>query len=155
MIFCVKKKRCEHCWNEAKIEETAGKVCKRYVVPKAMKKFYFLLIQQYVNIHIRNCLECIHAKHKTGEQAGKLHPISPSERPFAVVHADRLSQLQTLIDTLTKYVYAVPVKDVKAKTTVNKCQKYVAVFGILKRLITDHGTIFTVFKHTLNSSCDR
>ena len=169
-----------------------------YVVPRAMRKalviryhdlkshfgtektvkriseyYHFAGLKRYVNVHIRNCFECILAKRKSGKPEGELHPIPPGRRPFDIIHMDHLGPFTTtprknkyilgIIDNLTKFVYIVAVKDVSARITVNKVREFFDRFGAPGRVISDRGTCFTSksfkelcelygVKHTLNSS---
>lgn len=174
------------------------KVKELYYVPKAMRKsiairyhdlhshfgldktfnrikefYYFPKMRQYLKTHIKNCLECILAKKKTGRKEGELHPIPPGRRPFEIIHCDHLGPFPTstkknkyvlgIIDNLTKFAWLAPVSNVDAKSTVNKIEKFVNRFGAPRRIISDRGTCFTSelyqkfcleygILHTLNSS---
>lgn len=142
-------------------------------VKRISNYFYFPKMRRYVKFHIRNCLECILSKRKSGRQAGELNPIPPGNRPFEIVHIDNLGPFITTtrknsyiigsIDILTKYAYIRPVRNVKATTTVQKVEEFILTFGAPRRVIIDRGTSFTSqgfqalcekyqIRHTLNST---
>uniref|UniRef100_A0ABD2VZA1 RNA-directed DNA polymerase n=1 Tax=Trichogramma kaykai TaxID=54128 RepID=A0ABD2VZA1_9HYME len=175
-----------------------GTEVERYVIPSAMRKavvmknhdfsghfgidrtvakiknfYYFPRMRSYVKRHIAACIECLFAKNKVGKQAGELHPIPPSNRPFEIVNLDHLGPfvsstnknkyILAAICNLTKFCQLYAVRNVKASTTATCIEKLIERFGAPVRFITDRGTAFTssIFenlckkhgvKHTLNSS---
>lgn len=161
-----------------KSEERDGQQFDLYVIPKAMRKamvlkyhglshhfgvektvtrmkqhYYFPKMRRYVKVHIRNCLECILAKGKSGRGEGELHPIEPGRRPFETIQVDHLGPfvstnknnkyLLVIMDNLTRFVKLKPVKNVEARTTVKMIEEFVMQFGAPERIISDRGTAFT------------
>lgn len=152
-------------------------LCSHFGIDKTVSRilnyFYFAGLRRYVKLHIKNCLECILMKNRSGKSVGELHPIPPGNRPFEIVNADHLGPFVTtprqnkyvlaIIDNLTKYVHIVPVRNVSERITSKKVQDFFERFGAARRIITDRGTCFTAkgfqdmcqkfgVKHTLNSS---
>lgn len=178
--------------------ESDGDTKDLYAVPKTMRKaltikfhdlmshqgsektyrkmknyYYFPGMKQYINRHIKMCVECILVKNQVGKQAGYLHPIPPGKRPFDIIHIDHLGPFVVsrngfkyvllVIDNLTKFVQLLLVRNTKTEAVLRKLQTFIGQFGAPGRIISDRGTCFTSIQfknfcqrhgiqHILNSS---
>lgn len=141
-------------------------------VAKLREFYYFPGMIRYVRQHVKNCIQCILSKTKTGPQSGELHPIQPGNRPFAKIHIDhsgpyvttarRNTYILALTDTLTRFVILFAVRDTKAVNVVRSLEDFILDFGAPINIISDRGTCFTShlfeefcskhgIRHTLNS----
>ncbi len=81
-------------------------------------------------------------------------PIPPPESPFDTLGADHLGPFKltargnrhvfVLTDYLTKWLIAIPVKDVSTEGVISALRDHVfSQHGIVRRIIADRGTCFT------------
>ena len=101
----------------------------------------------------RDCQQCQRGKvHK--QPAAPLHPIAVPARRFSHVHADLVGPLPasaeghvyllTVVDRSTRWVEAIPLRNMEASTCVdNFISGWVARFGVPATVTTDRGTQFT------------
>lgn len=156
-----------------KYHDFSGHLGTEKVLRKISEHYYFPKMRNYIDNHVRMCVECILSKNSSGKQPGYLNPIPPGNRPFEIVHMDHLGPFVTtskgnkyvfaIIDNLTKFVQLDAVKSTKTVHTLKKLEQFLNRFGAPFRVITDRGTSFTSaefqkfcnkhgLKHTLNSS---
>lgn len=120
---------------------------------KIKSSFWFAKMRRFIKKYIDSCLECAHSKVPSGKRAGELHPIPKIDRPFHTVHIDHLgpfvrskkrnSYLLLIIDSFTKYIMLVPVKNTKSSSSICALKNYFHTFGVPTRIISDRGTSFT------------
>ena len=118
-----------------------------------MKNYYFPKMRRSVRVHIKNSLECLLAKQKSGNVEGELHPIPPGRRPFDVIHIDHVGPFVTtkkgnqyvlrIHDNLTNYIHIEAVKNTTVAITVKKVREFILRFGAPNRIISVRGTCFT------------
>lgn len=130
-------------------------------------------MKRYVRKHIGACAECLMKKIPVGKNPGELHPQEPPQRPFGRVHVDHVGPfvksdlgnmyVLVILDALTKFVKAYPVKSSRANENLKKFQEFINAYGIPRQVMTDRGSCFTSLewkefneclgiKHTLTST---
>jgi transposase InsO family protein len=116
-------------------------------------QYWFKGMRLFVRKYVNNCLNCLYFKLPGGKRPGSLHPIPKTPVPFHTVHIDHLgpfvktkagnTQLFLIIDAFTKFILLYPVKSTKSKLAIKCLQDMIKVFGVLRRIICDHGRSFT------------
>lgn len=116
-------------------------------------QYWFPKLRKTVAKYIKNCLNCIYYKAVSGKKPGLLHPIPKYARPFHTLHLDHLgpfikttkknAYLLVIVDSFTKFVFIVAVKNTKSRIVINELNKIFKIFGSPKRLICDAGSAFT------------
>jgi transposase InsO family protein len=165
--------------NKLYVSETVnGDIAKLYVVPNSMRKSvvvqnhdlvghgsvdrtvgrikrqcWFRGMRRYVRRHIAGCPVCLYTKTPGGKQAGELHPIPPTTRPFQRLHVDNLgpfvkttrgnTHICLFIDSFSRHVSVYPIKSCKANAMVRCLQDVILHFGVPDQIIADRGTCFT------------
>ena len=62
-------------------------------IKKIKEYHYFSYMQRYIKMNIRNCVEIILSRNKSGNQDGELRPIPPGRKSFDIlVHSTLLSR---------------------------------------------------------------
>ncbi|XP_040210456.1 lymphocyte antigen 86 [Rana temporaria] len=99
----------------------------------------------------RECSTCAVGRNEKHDQKAPLHPIV-SQTPLEIVAIDHVklepsrsgyTYAMTIIDHYTKFVVAVPVKDLTAKTTADAFWKHFLLpYGCPERILTDQGSAF-------------
>lgn len=99
------------------------------------------------------CVDCLVHKNPAGKRPGLLHPISPENRPFQVIHIDYLGPFETnrkynkyllvIVDNLTKYVLLYPAKTTNATGIIQTLTKLCKERGLPDHIISDLSTCFT------------
>lgn len=110
----------------------------------------------YVKRYISACIPYLYGKRKGGKQEGFLNLIPKSNVPFTTVHIDHLRPFQStkrrnkhivvVVDRFTKAVFLKAVRSTDAKAVIEYIRDFFYVFGVPESIVTDRGTVFTVFR---------
>jgi transposase InsO family protein len=159
-------------------EKVNGDIAKLYVVPNSMRKSvvvhnhdlvghgsvdrtvgrikrqcWFRGMRRYVRRHIAGWPACLYTKTPGEKQAGELHPILLTTRPFQRLHVDNLSpfvkttrgntHICLFLDSFSRHVSVYPIKSCQANARVRCLQDVILHFGVPDQIIADSGTCFT------------
>jgi transposase InsO family protein len=159
-------------------EKVNGDIAKLYVVPNSMRKSvvvhnhdlvghgsvdrtvgrikrqcWFRGMRCYVRRHIAGWPACLYTKTPGEKQAGELHPILPTTRPFQRLHVDNLSpfvkttrgntHICLFLDSFSRHLSVYPIKSCKANAMVRCLQDVILHFSVPDQIIADSGTCFT------------
>lgn len=115
------------------------------------RRFYWVGMRDDIENWCRECSTCAIGRSERHDQRAPLHPIV-SQRPLEIVAIDHVklepsrsgyTYAMTMIDHYTKFVVAVPVKDLTAKTTANVFWKnFLLPYGCPEKILTDQGSAF-------------
>lgn len=124
-------------------------------------KFWFPRIRNTVKKYIKNCLNCIYNKNKSGPKEGYLYSLPKYARPFHSLHLDHLGPfvetknknkyLLVTVDAFTKFVFVNAVRSTETKYVIKELENVSKIFGNPKRIISDAGTSFT--SHNFTEYC--
>ena len=102
--------------------------------------------------YIKRCASCQENKVNFKPLKAPLEITSTSSRAFEKLAIDVVGPLPltengnkfifTMQDDLTKFSYAVPIPNHEAKTIASKLTKFITMFGIPKKILSDQGTDF-------------
>lgn len=122
-------------------------------VERIQSKFWFPRVRRVVIKYIRNCLNCIYFKYKSGPKEGELYPIPKYAQPFHTLHMDHLGPfvktkqknkyLLVIVDAFTKFVFVSAVRSTKSSQIIRELEIIAKTFGNPRRIISDAGTGFT------------
>lgn len=115
--------------------------------------YWFPRIRHIVKKYIKNCLNCVYFKNKSGSKEGELYPLPKYAQPFHTLHMDHLGPfvktvnknqyLLVTVDAFTKFVFISAVRSTKASAVIKELDNIAKTFGNPKRIITDAGSCFT------------
>ncbi|XP_040195565.1 uncharacterized protein LOC120928557, partial [Rana temporaria] len=115
------------------------------------RRFYWIGMRGDIEKWCRECSTCAVGRNEKHDQKAPLHPIV-SRTPLEIVAIDHVklepsrsgyTYAMTIIDHYTKFVVAVPVKDLTARTTADAFWKHFLLpYGCPERLLTDQGSAF-------------
>lgn len=116
-------------------------------------QYWFPRMRYVIKKYIKNCLNCIYYKNKSGPKEGELYPLPKYAQPFHTLHLDHLGPfvetkdknkyLLVTVDAFTKFVFVSAVRTTKSSCVIKQLENITKIFGNPKRLITDAGTGFT------------
>lgn len=116
--------------------------------------YWFREMRSKIEKYVQNCIDCILAEKKSGKLEGWLHPIDKEGVPFGTYHIDHLgpipstkkkySYIFVIIDGFTK-VWLYPMKTTGTTEVVDKLIKQSAIFGNLRCIVSDQGSVFTSY----------
>jgi hypothetical protein len=88
------------------------------------EKYWFPKIRRFTKKYVDNCLNCLYFKSTSSQKSGFLYPIKKVPKPFHTIHIDHLgpfirsksgkTQVFTVIDAFTKFIFLYAVKSTKA-----------------------------------------
>ena len=95
---------------------------------------------------VQGCSSC--QETRNAPPRAPLHPWSWPHQPWIRVHVDYAGPLLgkmflVLIDAHSKWMEVEPVESATTKTTVEKLRKIFSTHGILEKLVSDNGSVFT------------
>ena len=115
------------------------------------RRFYWIGMRGDIEKWCRECSTCAVGRNEKHDQKAPLHPIV-SRTPLEIVAIDHVklepsrsgyTYAMTIIDHYTKFVVAVPVKDLTARTTADAFWKHFLLpYGCPERILTDQGSAF-------------
>lgn len=115
------------------------------------RRFYWIGMRGDIESWCRECSTCAIGRNERHDQRAPLHSIV-SKTPLEIVAIDHVklepsrsayTYAMTIIDHYTKFVVAVPVKDLMAKTTANVFWKnFLLPYGWPEKILTDQGSAF-------------
>ncbi|KOX79081.1 Pro-Pol polyprotein [Melipona quadrifasciata] len=102
---------------------------------------------------IQNCILCILAERKRGQQEGYLYLLEKGEVPLDTFHIDHLGPLFStkknykhifvVVDAFTKFVWLYATKTTNSAEVIERLRKQSVTFGNPRRIISDRGAAFT------------
>lgn len=114
--------------------------------------FWFSGMTRFIRKYVNACLDCLYKRSQYGRPEGELHPIEKIAEPLHTVHIDHLgpfcksragnSYLLMIVDSFTKFTWAVPVKTTRAHEVLCALSNTFCSFGYPKRIISDSGSCF-------------
>lgn len=114
---------------------------------------WFPRMSRFIRKYVNACIDCIYKRGQYGKLEGSLHPIEKIAEPLHTIHIDHLgpfcrsvsgfSYLFVVVDSFTKFVWALPTKTTKTIEVEEKLSEIFSYFGYPKRVISDSGTAFT------------
>lgn len=114
--------------------------------------FWFPGMTRFIRKYVHACLDCVYKRNQYGRPEGKLHPIEKVPEPLHTLHIDHLgpfcksragnSYLLMIVDSFTKFVWAIPVKTTKAREVLKSLADTFSLFGYPKRIVSDSGACF-------------
>lgn len=117
------------------------------------KIYWFPGMQRKIELHIKNCLQCIQFAPNAGKTEGELHNIPKGSLPFQTIHIDHLGPLEVtkhkhkhifaVVDGFTKFIKLFPVKTTSSKEVIGCLTKYFQAYSRPVRIVSDRGTAFT------------
>jgi len=135
-------------------DPTGGHMGEEKTYYRVRQRYWWPGMSRSVKSYVSSCRTCQVNKPVGGTPVGKLMPIPPPAAPFDTIGADHLGPFKetkrgnrhilVLVDYLTKWVIAVPVKDTTSAGVMDVLRDHVfSQHGIVSRIITDQGTAFT------------
>lgn len=116
------------------------------------QSYFITSLSKKIEDCVRNCIPCILAA-KKGRSKGYLNPIPKEPIPIDAYHLDHLEPMTAtkkgyryvlaVVDAFTKFTWIYPVKSTTTEEVIQKLTIQQAIFGNLRRIITDKGTAFT------------
>ena len=93
---------------------------------------------------VRTCTEC--QSSRPPPASAPLHPWP--QKPWSQLHLDYAGpfvnrMFLVLVDAHSKWLEVVPVSAATSTATIEKLQAIFATHGLLERIVTDNGTVFT------------
>lgn len=117
------------------------------------QEYWFPKMRPKVQKFIQNCITCILAEKKQGKSKEFFNPIEKGTTPLDTFHVDHLGPMPStkksyhnlfiVTDAFTKYTWIYPTKSTTAEEAIERLRKQAAVFGNLRRILSDHGAAFT------------
>jgi hypothetical protein len=117
------------------------------------EKYWFPKMRRFTKKYVDNCLNCLYLKSNSSQKSGFLHPIKKIPKPFHTIHIDHLgpfirsksgkTQVFTVIDAFTKFIFLYAVKSTKAMYAIQCLKEIIKNFGVPHRIISDQGSAFT------------
>jgi hypothetical protein len=121
-------------------------------VANILQDFWFPGVRRYVKQHIRACFEFLLTRVPRGKRPRLLHPIPLGKRPFDTMHVDHVSPFITapgglryilvMVDNFIKFVVLQVVPSIKAEPLDECVKRFVDMYGLPGRLITNRGTCY-------------
>ena len=133
---------------------------------KIRKHFFMPYSKQFISWRIKNCVSCF-AKFKPRHKHTITHSASAGQ-PMDLIFVDHIGPLNPgttfnnricnfiliIVDAFTRFVWAFPVIDVKASSTI-QCimENIVPTHGLFKEIRSDRGAAFTsnLYKETMDA----
>lgn len=123
-------------------------------VEELIKRDYYIpKLNDKIEFHIANCVQCIVSNRKRGKQEGELHPIRKNEEPLYTYHIDHLGPLEStskkykyifaVIDAFTKFCWLYPTRTTAANEVIMRLKNQSVAFGNPVQIISDRGSAFT------------
>ena len=126
------------------VDKTLGKLKENYYFPK---------MRDFVNEHIRRCINCLYYKTPSGKKPGYLHPLEKGTTPFQCVHVDHAGPyvvsergnkyVGAIVCGYSKYTVLKAVRDQSAVGAAQMMREFIAHYGKPERIISDRGSAFT------------
>ena len=121
---------------------------------RAKKLYYWPGMKLAVELFVKQCPICQHAKHPHTRPAGLLQPLPPPQAPWQEITMDFVEGLPmsdganvilVVVDRLTKYALFLPLHHPYTATTVSKLfvDQIVRLHGVPLSIISDRDKIFT------------
>jgi hypothetical protein len=121
---------------------------------RAKKLYYWPGMKLAVELYVRQCSVCQHAKHSNTRPAGLLQPLSPPAHPWEEITMDFIEGLPmsdnanvilVVVDRLTKYAHFLPLKHPYTAVTVATVylDNIVKLHGVPLSIVSDRDKIFT------------
>lgn len=130
---------------------SVDKTCERI-----QSQYWFRRVRHTVKKYIKNCLNCIYYKNKSGPKEGELYPLPKYAQPFHTLHLDHLGPFVTtknknkyllvIVDAFTKFTFICPVRKTNTNGVIKELENLSKTFGNPKRIINDAGSCFTSIK---------
>ena len=94
----------------------------------------------------RECTDC--AEKRGAAPRHELHPWEPAGAPWKRIHIDFAGPFQSsyfliVYDSHTKWLEAVPMREISTESTIRELRTLFARFGIPQQLVSDNGAQFT------------
>lgn len=115
--------------------------------------YWFPLIREKCETHIRNCLKCIVFSPASGKPEGTLHPIPKGGVPFETIHIDHLGPLDKqialkkyiflIVDAFSKFVRLYATKTTNSREAIKCLDQYFQNYSTPKTIVSDRGSAFT------------
>ena len=132
----------------------AGHLGVNKTLQKIKKSFFWPFMKRDVKRYVNSCHECqIAGKPNKPVPKAPLINIPSVGKPFEEVVIDMVGPLPkskrgneyilTMIDRMSRYPEAIPVRNMKAKTVVDHLIQYFSRFGLPKKVKSDNGSNFT------------
>ncbi|RWS00465.1 pol polyprotein-like protein [Dinothrombium tinctorium] len=117
------------------------------------KRFYAPKMLKQVKKYVQSCNKCQLRNLKHGKQEGLQKPIPVSETLFGTIFTDifgpivetedKYAYVLVIVDQLSKYCVAEPLKNADSETTVKVLhEKWILKFGVPKVIVSDNGRNF-------------
>lgn len=125
---------------------------------------WFPRMTKFIRKYVDACIDCLYKRGQYGKHEGSLHPIEKVTEPMDTLHIDHLgpfcksssghSYLFVVVDSYTKFVWALPTKTTKSIEAEQKLADIFGYFGYPRRIISDSGAAFTSkrFKEFCNTN---
>jgi len=157
-IFLLEKDRSRLCLHRKEdinkvlvsLHDNAGHLGYEKVQAGIGRRFFWPNWRSHLKEHLKECRQCALKKDDLEPNKEPLQPLV-SRKVFERVHMDILGPLSSsggfryvLVaqDAFSKWLLAEPMKDIKAKTVIRKCRKWIKEFGSPERIVTDRGSQF-------------
>ncbi|XP_043224663.1 uncharacterized protein K02A2.6-like [Amphibalanus amphitrite] len=97
----------------------------------------------------RDCADC--AEKRGAPPRSVLHPWEPTGVPWERIHVDFAGPFQSsyffiVYDSHTKWIEAVPMREISTESTIRELRAMFARFGIPRQLVSDNGAQFTAMQ---------
>ena len=113
--------------------------------------FYWPAMGQDISKHCKSCSICLKYNYKKTRRE-PLHPLPVIATPWERIAIDIVGKMPrtrrgnvyilTIMDFATRYMEAIPLRRVDAKTTCNALLEVFARYGVPKELLSDNGSNF-------------
>lgn len=117
------------------------------------KNYWFVGMREKIEKVLRNCLDCILAERKQGNQEGLLKPIPKGEIPLDMYHVDHVGPLHStrksyrhifvVVDAFSKFTWLYATKTTNSFEVIDRLKKQSMIFGNPRAIISDRGSAFT------------